>query len=163
MLESVRNFLAEHYLQLKFVHLLAVMVWVWSTSVAYAFYLVPVFKAWRRSSGDVEVIRLRNWVIERFDQGVIYEHIAFPVILITGPLLFWSGGFNSGVGWLMRKYGLSCDNLLSVDIVTADGRFLTASERENADLFWAVRGGGLVGVVTSFESRLHPVSSILGG
>jgi uncharacterized membrane protein len=103
MLESVRNFLAEHYLQLKFVHLLAVMVWVWSTSVAYAFYLVPVFKAWRRSSGDVEVIRLRNWVIERFDQGVIYEHIAFPVILITGPLLFWSGGFNSGVGWLMLK------------------------------------------------------------
>ena len=72
---------------------------------------------------------------------------------------------GGGMGWLARKYGLSCDNLLSVDIVTAEGRFLTANADENEDLFWAVRGGGgNFGVITSFEYRLHPVGPmILGG
>lgn len=65
---------------------------------------------------------------------------------------------NGGIGWLRRKHGLSSDNLVSVDLVTADGSFVTASEEENTDLFWAVRGGGgNYGVVTSFEYRLHPV------
>ena len=65
---------------------------------------------------------------------------------------------NGGMGHLRRKHGLSSDNLVSVDVVTADGRSLTASEDENADLFWAIRGGGgNFGVVTSFEYRLHPV------
>jgi FAD/FMN-containing dehydrogenase len=65
---------------------------------------------------------------------------------------------NGGMGHLRRKHGLSSDNLLSVELVTADGHLLTASEEENADLFWAVRGGGgNFGVVTSFEYRLYPV------
>lgn len=103
VLETIRNFLSAHYLQLKFVHLTAVMVWVWSTSVAYAYYLVPVFKAWRRNPRDAEIIRLRNWVMERFDQGATYEHIALPVVLVTGPLLYWAGGFTAATGWLMLK------------------------------------------------------------
>ena len=71
---------------------------------------------------------------------------------------------GGGHGWLGGKYGLSLDNLLSVDIVTADGQFRTASTTENSELFWAVRGGGgNFGVVTSFEYQLHPVGTLLAG
>ncbi len=72
---------------------------------------------------------------------------------------------GGGFGWLSKKHGLTIDNLLSVDIVTADGKLLRANDRENADLFWAIRGGGgNFGVVTSFEFRLHPVGpEVLSG
>ena len=71
---------------------------------------------------------------------------------------------GGGFGWLSGKYGLACDNLLSVDIVTADGQLRTASSGEHDDLFWAVRDGGAnVGVVASFEYRLHEVGPVLGG
>ncbi len=72
---------------------------------------------------------------------------------------------GGGFGWLSRKHGLTIDNLLAVDVVTAEGELLHASERENPDLFWAVRGGGgNFGVVTSFEYRLHPVGpEVLAG
>src|SRR5215813_13497597 len=71
---------------------------------------------------------------------------------------------GGGLGWLMGKHGLTIDNLVSVDVVTADGELRKASGKDNPDLFWALRGGGgNFGVVTSFEYRLHPVSTVLGG
>src|SRR5215471_5536942 len=69
---------------------------------------------------------------------------------------------GGGLGWLAGKHGLSCDNLLSADLVTAEGKLLIASATENADLFWGLRGGGgNFGVVTSFEYQLYPVGPLL--
>ncbi len=72
---------------------------------------------------------------------------------------------GGGIGWLHRKYGLTIDQLLSVDLITAEGELVKASERENPDLFWGVRGGGgNFGIVTDFEFRLHPVGpTVLAG
>src|SRR5215211_564907 len=82
-------------------------------------------------------------------------------ISITGiPGLTLGGGF----GWLVRKHGLALDNLLAVDIVTADGHLRTAGPAEHPDLFWGVRGAGAdFGAVVSFEFRVHPVGTVLAG
>jgi FAD/FMN-containing dehydrogenase len=81
------------------------------------------------------------------------------IVTHTGIAGLTLGG---GIGWLMRKHGATVDNLLSVDLVTAEGELLTASADENPDLFWGIRGGGgNFGVVTSFEYRLHPVGPIV--
>jgi FAD/FMN-containing dehydrogenase len=71
---------------------------------------------------------------------------------------------GGGYGWLCGKYGLACDNVVSLEVVTADARVLTASAEENADLFWGMRGAGAnLAIATSFEYRLHEVGPVLGG
>jgi FAD/FMN-containing dehydrogenase len=83
------------------------------------------------------------------------------IISTTGVAGLTLGG---GIGYLARGFGLSCDNLISAEIVTADGKMVTASENEHADLFWAIRGGGgNFGVATALEFRVHPVKEIYGG
>ncbi|MQA03336.1 MAG: FAD-binding protein [Streptosporangiales bacterium] len=86
----------------------------------------------------------------------------------TGGIISTTGvgglTLGGGIGHLARSCGLSCDNLLAADIVTADGRFVTASSDEHADLYWALRGGtGNFGVVVSMEFALHPVATVYGG
>jgi len=97
------------------------------------------------------------------------DHATHPFGLAT-PSGFVSttgvGGLTlgGGIGYLSRTHGLTIDNLLGVDMVLADGSFVTASDDENSDLFWAVRGGGAnVGIVTSFEYQLHQVGPVIGG
>lgn len=97
------------------------------------------------------------------------DHATHPFGLAT-PSGFISttgvGGLTlgGGIGYLTRTFGLTIDNLQSVDVVLADGSFVTANAQENADLFWAIRGGGgNFGVVTSFQFKLHPVSTVYGG
>jgi FAD/FMN-containing dehydrogenase len=71
---------------------------------------------------------------------------------------------GGGLGWLMRRYGLSCDNLVSVDVVTADGPFLQVNPEKHPDLFWGLKGGGgNFGIATSLEYRLHPVGPVVMG
>jgi FAD/FMN-containing dehydrogenase len=83
------------------------------------------------------------------------------LISSTGVAGFTLGG---GIGWLVRKHGMACDNLIAADLVTADGRIVRATEHDNADLLWALRGGGgNFGIVTSFEYALHPVKELIGG
>src|SRR6478752_992703 len=134
--------------------------------------VVDVIKAieFARSQGLPLAVRGGAHSIAGFstvDGGVVID--LSPMKAVTGGLVSTTGlgGFTlgGGIGWLLRKHGLTCDNLVSADVVTADGRQLHADAEQNSDLFWALRGGGgNFGVVTSMEFALHPVGpTVVGG
>jgi len=108
----------------------------------------------------------------RVEGGCVWgdvDHAAHPFGLATPSGFISSTGvggltLGGGIGYLTRTHGLTIDNLLGVDMVLADGSFVTADAEHHADLFWAVRGGGgNFGVVTSFLFRMHPISTVYGG
>jgi FAD/FMN-containing dehydrogenase len=103
-------------------------------------------------------VRLGEFIVETEKYGLVSPT---GTVSDTGLAGLTLGG---GYGYLSGKYGLALDNLLSAEVVTADGRVLMASADEHPDLYWALRGGsGNFGVVTSFELKLHPVTQVLGG
>jgi FAD/FMN-containing dehydrogenase len=97
------------------------------------------------------------------------NHAAYAFgLAVTGGIISTTGvaglTLGGGIGYLARGFGLSCDNLISADVVTAEGNLVHANAEENADLYWAIRGGGgNFGVLTSLEFKLHPVKDVVGG
>ncbi|MGH3093215.1 MAG: FAD-binding oxidoreductase, partial [Gaiellaceae bacterium] len=117
-----------------------------------------------RVDSEAQTARVQGGVIWRdLNRETQLHGLAVPggIVSSTGVAGLTLGG---GLGWITGKYGLTVDNLLSAEVVTADGRVLTASGEEHEDLFWALRGGGgNFGVVSSFEYRLHPVGPVVTG
>jgi uncharacterized membrane protein len=145
LLASASDFLSDNYVTLKFIHIVFAAVWAWSTSVAYGNYLVPLFRDWQRSPQDPDRIRRRNWAMERFDEGAKLEHIAFPLLLITGPLLMLAGGWSPDSGWFAMKLVLIVLVFLPIEI---------------ADFYLAHFGGNkeklrLAGDLQAYESAIH--------
>ncbi|MZR63304.1 hypothetical protein [Alcanivorax sp. DP30] len=105
-MEELRVLLQPWYLQIKFVHLLFVMIWSFSTAAAYSWYVKSAWVAWQHNKEDPHRLERRNWTMEQFDKGAALEHIAFPIVLITGGLMVWLAGWGMNSHWLMIKLAL---------------------------------------------------------
>lgn len=117
MIESIQSTLVPYYMYIKFVHVFFVMIWSWSTAVAYTWYVKGAFLRWEKNPDDQTLIQRRNWAIEQFDKGVVMEHVAFPIILITGPLLYFIGPWTLEIKWLLIKLTVVIFVFLPLEIV----------------------------------------------
>jgi hypothetical protein len=102
--DGLRSLLAAHYMSIKAVHVLAAMIWGWSTAVAWIYYLRPAGRRALAHPEDAELQATRDRMLEAFDRGVVLEHVAFPILLVTGLALLWLGGFGIWAwSWLSAK------------------------------------------------------------
>ena len=115
--EQLSAALVPYYLQIKFFHVACAMIWLASTSVAYINYLLPAIKAWQRAPDDERLLRQRNIAMERFDQGVVLEHVAFPLLLLSGLLLLTAGPWGLAHFWLSLKLCIVVLVFLPIEIV----------------------------------------------
>lgn len=103
MLQTIHDALQPWYLQFKFLHVFFAMVWAFSTAVAYSYYVKGAFLRWEREPDNAVAVQRRNWAIEQFDRGAVMEHVAFPILMLTGPLMIWLGPWGAESVWLMVK------------------------------------------------------------
>jgi len=102
--EQLQQILANYYLPIKTLHLLAVGMWSFSTAVAFRDYVVPTFIAWRKNPQQQQLIAARNDAMERFDHGAQLEHWAFPLVILTGLLMVWAANWPlDQINWLTVK------------------------------------------------------------
>ena len=100
----MKDLLMPWYAEIKFAHLIFVAIWAFSTAVAYQNYVLPAFRKAFANPDDADAIAHRNRMIEAFDRGVVLEHVAFPMVLLTGLTLLWLGGWSPETsGWLAAK------------------------------------------------------------
>jgi len=117
MLELIRETLGPYYLTVKFIHVFAVMAWSWSTAVAFTSYLKPSYIKWRRNPDDAALLQRRDWAFEQFDRGAVIEHTAFPILLISGGLLFALGRWDLDFNWLLAKLAIVVLVFFPIEIV----------------------------------------------
>jgi uncharacterized membrane protein len=117
MLDELRLVLAPYYGWIKALHVFAAMIWAGSTAVAYAFYLKPAFLRVQRRPDDAAARAERDRLMERFDRGVVLEHVAFPVLVVTALALLWLGGVDlTRVSWATVKLALGALVFLPMEI-----------------------------------------------
>ncbi len=117
MLDSFSHAVAPYYLYVKFVHVCAVTLWAWSTSVAYYWYVRAAYIGWRKNPDNPEMKRRKDWALEQFDNGVVIEHVAFPVALVTGLTMFFVGGWDLDRPWLKYKLAIILFIFVPMEII----------------------------------------------
>lgn len=106
MIDMIRDVFGPYYVYVKFIHMFFMMIWVWSTSVAYIWYVKVAWLSWAKNPQDEMRLARRNWVFEQFDRGVVLEHTAFPIVIVTGVLLLVLSGWPLSTPWVALKLAI---------------------------------------------------------